>query len=61
MARYTINYLTGDTETIEAGAVEYDGEANDYTFTAANGKDVVALAPVASVRSVVRVDAAVTD
>ncbi|MGQ4343583.1 hypothetical protein [Streptomyces sp. SAS_275] len=60
MARYTINYLDGNTETIEADGVEYDGEARDYTFTAADGKGVVALAPVASVRSVVRADAAVT-
>lgn len=52
MARYTINYLTGDTETVEADGVEYDVDARDYTFV--NDKQVVALAPVASVRSVVR-------
>lgn len=61
MAQYTINYLTGDTETVEADGVEYDVDARDYTFTKANGMGVVALAPVASVRSVIRVDAAVTD
>jgi hypothetical protein len=61
MAQYTINYLTGDTETIEADGVEYDVDARDYTFTAADGKGVVALAPIVGVRSVIRADAAVTD
>lgn len=52
MAQYTINYLTGDTETVEADGVEYDAEARDYTFVV--GRVAVALAPVANVRSVVR-------
>jgi hypothetical protein len=51
MARYTINYLTGDTETVEADGVEYDADRH-YTFTR-NGKQVVALTPVAHVRSIV--------
>lgn len=54
MAQYTINYLTGDTDTVEADRVEYDIDARDYTFTAADGKGVVALAPIATVRSVIR-------
>lgn len=54
MAQYTINYLTGDTDTVEADGVEYDDEARDYNFV--NGKQVVALAPVATVRSVIRKD-----
>jgi 5-keto 4-deoxyuronate isomerase len=61
MTQYTINYLTGDTDTVEADGVEYDVDARDYTFTGAGGKGVVALAPVATVRSVIRTDAAVTD
>lgn len=54
MAQYTINYLTGDTATVEADGVEYDVDARDYTFTAADGKGVVALVPLAGIRSVVR-------
>ncbi len=54
MARYTINYLTGDTETVEAEGVEYDPDARDYTFVV--GQQAVALAPVANVRSVHRQD-----
>jgi hypothetical protein len=54
MARYTINYLTGDTETIEADGVEYDAAARDYTFV--SSQQVVALTPVANVRSVHRRD-----
>lgn len=56
MARYTINYLTGESETVEADGVEYDAEARDYTFTL--GVQAVALAPVANVRSVHREGAA---
>lgn len=52
MARYTINYLTGDTETVEADGVEYDVDARDYTFVV--GREAVALAPVGCVRSVIR-------
>ncbi|MFD4547282.1 hypothetical protein [Streptomyces sp. NPDC058466] len=54
MARYTINYLTGDTETVEADGVEYDADAGDYTFVV--GRQAVALAPVINVRSVHRQD-----
>lgn len=52
MARYTINYLDGNTETVEAEGVEYDSSANDYTFV--KDATVVALAPVRNVRSVHR-------
>ncbi|MET8694703.1 hypothetical protein ABZV65_19420 [Streptomyces bauhiniae] len=54
MAAYEINYLTGDTDTINADGVEYDPDARDYTFVGDSGRGVVALVPVANVRSVVR-------
>lgn len=54
MARYLINYLTGDVETVEADGVEYDTNANDYTFM--QDGNVVALAPVHNVRSVHRLN-----
>ncbi|MGA4875833.1 hypothetical protein [Streptomyces lydicamycinicus] len=54
MARYTINYLNGDSETIEADGVEYDPDARDYTFV--GGQQVVALVPTANVQSVRRQD-----
>ncbi|MFH9574198.1 hypothetical protein ACH4MG_27120 [Streptomyces sp. NPDC017454] len=56
MAQYTINYLTGDVETVEADGVEYDGIARDYTFTGLDGMGVIALAPAANVRSIHRQD-----
>lgn len=54
MATFTINYLTGDTEKVQADNVEYDANASDYTFYI-DGK-VAALAPVGNVRSVHRKD-----
>jgi len=60
MAQYLINYLTGDTETVDADGVEYDADARDYTFVKSG--QVVALAPINNVRSVHRQeDQAVTD
>jgi hypothetical protein len=56
MAQYTINYLTGDVETIEADSVEYDGVARDYTFHGPDDRGVIALAPAANVRSIHRSD-----
>ena len=50
MARYTINYLDGNTETVEADSVEYDSDARDYTF--GTGRQPLALIPTANVRSV---------
>ncbi|SES03550.1 hypothetical protein [Streptomyces qinglanensis] len=58
MARYTINYLTGDTETVEADGVKYDDEARDYTFY--TGSEAVAFAPVDNVRSIHRHNEPVT-
>ncbi|MCX4605497.1 hypothetical protein OG402_34070 [Streptomyces anulatus] len=52
MARYEINYLDGTTDTVTAEGVEYDTEAGDYTFFTQG--QVVALAPVTNVRSVIR-------
>ncbi|WP_367572179.1 hypothetical protein [Streptomyces globisporus] len=57
MARYEINYLDGNTDTVTAEGVEYDTEAGDYTFYA--DKQVVALAPVVNVRSIIRHEVAV--
>lgn len=56
MAQYTINYLTGDTETVTADGVEYDADARDYIFTGPNGMGARALVPVANVRSIHRQD-----
>jgi|GEM_PF-4597335 len=53
MARYTINYLTGDTDTIEADTVDRD--ASQYTGYASN--EIVAHIPCNNVRSVLRHDA----
>ncbi|MDX3324769.1 hypothetical protein PV405_08820 [Streptomyces sp. ME02-6979-3A] len=59
MARYEINYLDGNTDTVMAEGVEFDAEARDYTFYT-EGR-AVALAPVANVRSIIRHEVAVTD
>lgn len=54
MARYTINYLTGDVETVEADAVEYDIDACDYVLGSSTVGAQVAIVPRANVRSIVR-------
>ncbi|MFJ9985292.1 hypothetical protein ACIQUD_14890 [Streptomyces globisporus] len=59
MARYEINYLDGNTDTVTAEGVEYDIDARDYTFY--TDKQAVALAPVANVRSIIKRDEAATD
>ncbi|MFF0166820.1 hypothetical protein [Streptomyces prasinus] len=56
MARYEINYLTGNTEYVTADGVEYDADARDYVFTGTNGMGVIALVPTSNVRSVHRQD-----
>lgn len=56
MARYTIKYLDGETETVNADGIDYDPDASDYNFTKADGMGVVALAPAANVRSIHRHD-----
>ena len=52
MATYTINYLDGNTDTVQADWVEYDSDARNYTFTGPNGMGVRALVPTANVRSI---------
>ncbi|MEU4967790.1 hypothetical protein [Streptomyces smyrnaeus] len=52
MAQYTINYLDGVTETVQADGVRYDDDARDYTFYTAS--EAVAVAPVDNVRSIHR-------
>jgi hypothetical protein len=53
MARYTINYLTGDTETITAANLEPSG--NQYVAWGGDGP-AAAYIPIANVRSVIRQD-----
>ncbi|MDP5310392.1 hypothetical protein [Streptomyces poriferorum] len=52
MARYEIHYLDGNTDHVTADGVEYDTDARDYTFF--TDGQVVALTPVANVRSIIR-------
>ncbi len=58
MAQYTINYLTSDTETVEAVQVEYDLEARLFIFH--GDEKPVALVPQANVLSIHRQEVAVT-
>jgi hypothetical protein len=58
MARYTINYLTGDTETVQVDRIEEEG--TQYTAYLGNDEDsstIVSHIPVANVRSIHREDA----
>ncbi|MFF7329659.1 hypothetical protein [Streptomyces sp. NPDC008150] len=57
MARYTINYLTGDTDEITATTVEPLGDQ----YTAFRGNTPVAHIPAANVRSIIRQDEQVAD
>lgn len=63
MARYTINYLTGDTETITADKVNIDDESQVFVFrTGPIQNEPDAIVPQSNVRSVHRQDdEAVTD
>jgi hypothetical protein len=54
MAQYTINYLTGDTEQVDAVRTEYDFEARVFLFH--GDEHPVALVPQANVRSIHRQD-----
>ena len=57
MARYTINYLTGDTDSVEAEAVNCDDSSCMYVFRGpAPHHQTVALAPFVNVRSILRQD-----
>lgn len=63
MAQYTINYLTGDTETIQVDRIEEEG--TQYTAYLGSDEDtsvIVSHIPAANVRSIHRqADEAVTD
>lgn len=57
MATYTINYLTGDTETVQAdGLVRDDDEYRAYNETDARNSVTVAWIPACNVRSVLRAE-----
>lgn len=58
MARYTINYLTGDSEIIEAANLEPSG--SQYIGWAGDGS-AAAYIPIANVLSVVRIAEAGSD
>jgi hypothetical protein len=58
MAQYTINYLTGDTETIQVDRVEEEGtQYTAYLGTDEDHSVIVSHIPVANVRSIHRQDA----
>lgn len=52
MATYTINYLNGETDTVEADRITSDERPVDYTFS--NDREIVAVVPIANVRSILR-------
>lgn len=52
MATYTINYLAGETDTVTADRIDSDEHPVDYTFS--NNGQVVAVVPIANVRSILR-------
>lgn len=52
MATYTINYLNGETDTVEADRITSDERPVDYTFS--NDGQIVAVIPIANVRSILR-------
>ncbi|MEV5189262.1 hypothetical protein [Streptomyces werraensis] len=54
MAKYRVRYLNGDDEWFSAEGVEFDSVAEDYTFTGANGRGVIALVPARNVLSIRR-------
>lgn len=57
MARYTINYLTGDVETVEAETVNIDDESKVFVFrTDPIQNEPDAIVPTANVRSIHRHD-----
>jgi hypothetical protein len=57
MARYTIKYLTGDEETIEAKSVAHDTDARQYVFHSQDRIYApVSLIPQANVLSIHRQD-----
>ncbi|MFS4103745.1 DUF6085 family protein [Streptomyces sp. PD-S100-1] len=59
MAKFTINYLSGDTETVTAVTVDRSFDSREYHFPDRDGR-LAARIPVANVRSIHRQDEAVT-
>ncbi|WP_019357991.1 hypothetical protein [Streptomyces sp. AA1529] len=58
MPSYTINYLTGDTETIQADRVEEEGpQYTAYLGADGDGSVIVSHIPAANVRSIHHQDA----
>ncbi|MEU2403417.1 hypothetical protein ABZ609_03690 [Streptomyces rubiginosohelvolus] len=58
MARYEINYLDGNTETILVDRVEEEGtQYTAYLGTNEDHSEIVSHIPVANVRSIHRADA----
>jgi hypothetical protein len=55
MARYAINYLTGDEETVTAARVEKTADGSEYRFYDRNGR-VLAYVPRGNVLSIVLTD-----
>jgi hypothetical protein len=66
MAQYTINYLTGETETVNADHMVIDYDAKAYVFRAGDIGDqpeaVIpsAFVPAANIRSIHRTDSETT-
>lgn len=52
MATYTINYLTGDTETVQADSLIRDGDE----YVASTGVTTIARIPALNVRSILRAE-----
>lgn len=53
MANYTINYLTGDTETVTADSIDYTGvQYIAYNVIDSRNSTTVAWIPAANVRSI---------
>src|SRR5690606_31934034 len=52
MAQYTINYLTGDEETVSAVTVNMNSDGSEYRFPDRNGR-IVAYVPARNVLSII--------
>jgi hypothetical protein len=52
MAQYTINYLTGDEQTVRAVTVNMNSDGSEYRFPDRNGR-IVAYVPARNVLSII--------